>query len=133
MADLGIVDYGIVGVLLAVIMGLVEVVRRKYRESSDGDRRKPTPMIVKCPNEIEGLNATLIALVNESREQTRLNTEELKLLQHNRDGIDRLVDQHKPTLDGRETWKVSPRMEKLQEESRDSLREIVSLLKRNGR
>jgi hypothetical protein len=131
MADVGLVEIGSTGALLAIIMGLIEIVRRKYRESTNGDRRR-VPTVVQCPNKVEGLGATLEEVARASGAQVKLNTEMIRIIQHNRDGIDRLVEQHKPTVDGRETWKIPPRMERLQEESRDLLREVVSLLKQRG-
>jgi hypothetical protein len=62
-----------------------------------------------------------------------LVVEQVKLLQHNRDGIDRLVEQHKPGPDGRENWKESARADKIREESRDLLKRLVGLIERNGK
>jgi hypothetical protein len=137
MADVGLVEIGSTGALLAIIFGLIEVIRRKYRESTNGDRRR-APTVVNCPNRIESLGTTLEEIAKQSgtqtklnMEQTRLNTEMIKLLTHSRDGIDRLVEQHAPE-GGRERWKIPPRMEQLQEESRDLLREVVAVLKQGG-
>ena len=132
MLDFGsIADLGAIGLALLAIIMLVDFIRKRFRESERGERRR-SPLVIECPNKIEGLAATMIALSNESREQTRLNTEQLKVLQHNRDGIDRLVDQHKPGVDGREMWKTTTRSEKIQEDSRDLLRELVAVVKKNG-
>ena len=132
MPDFGqIADMGAIGLALLAVIMLVDFIRKRFREGETWDRRK-MPTAIECPNKVEGLAATMIALSNESREQTRLNTEQLKVLQHNQDGIDRLLDQHKPGLDGREMWKTTSRSEKVQEESRDLLRELVSVVKKNG-
>ena len=130
--DFGAVaELGVTGMLVVAVIMLIDFIKNKFREHGTGDRRN-APAVINCPNKIEGLAATIIALSNESREQTRLNTDQLQVLQHNQDGIDRLVDQHKPGVDGREMWKTSTRSEKVQEESRDLLRELVSVVKKNG-
>ena len=129
MLGLGqLAEIGATGLALLAVIMLIDFIRRRFGI----DPKCHIPSIIECPNKIEGLAATMIALSNESREQTRLNTEQLKVLQHNQDGIDRLVDQHKPGLDGREMWKTTSRSEKVQEESRDLLRELVSVVKKNG-
>jgi hypothetical protein len=130
MAEMGVVDYSIIGGLLMVIMSLAEVVRRKIRESTNGDRRR-APTIVNCPNHIEGLAATMGEWSKQSGAQTRALERIAEDVQHNRAGIDRLVDQHAPE-GGRETWKVDPRMLSLQEESRDLLKELVTEVQRNN-
>ena len=134
MSDIlgGAAELGLVGLALVVIVMLVDVIRKRYRQSSNGDRRR-VPTVVNCPNKVEGLDATLRAVAKQSGAQTTLLNECTVQLRHNGDGIDRLVEQHKPTLDGRETWKVSPRSERLQEESRDLLRELVAVVKQGGR
>ena len=124
----GIVELGAIGLALLAVIMLIDFIRKKFFKETECRM----PAIIECPNKVEGLSATMVALCNESREQTRLNTEQLKVLQHNMDGIDRLVEQHKPGLDGRETWKTTARAEKFQEESRDLLRELVAVVKRNG-
>ena len=129
MLGLGqLAEIGATGLALLAVIMLIDFIRRRFGI----DPKCRIPSVIECPNKIEGLAATMIALSNESREQTRLNTEQLKVLQHNQDGIDRLVDQHKPGLDGREMWKTTSRSEKVQEESRDLLRELVSVVKKNG-
>lgn len=129
MAELGIVDLGIVGALVATIFGLIEVVRRKFRESTNGDRRR-APTVVNCPNHIEGLAATMEEWSKQSGAQTRALENIAKNVLSSKGGVDRLVEQHKPNIDGRETWKISPRMESFQEESRDLLKELVAEVKR---
>jgi hypothetical protein len=124
-------ELGVTGMLVVAVIMLIDFIKRKFRDGEKGDRRL-LPRVIDCPNKVEGLAATMVALCNESREQTRLNTEQLRVIQHNMDGIDRLVDQHKPGLDGREMWKMSTRSEKVQEESRDLLRELVAVVKKNG-
>ena len=126
-----LVDLGITGMLVVAVIMLIDFIRKRFRGSDKGERRG-FPSVIECPNKIEGLAATIIALSNESREQTRLNTEQLRVLTRNEDGIKRLVEQHKPGLDGREMWKTTSRSERVQEESRDLLRELVSVVKKNG-
>ena len=135
MPDFGsITDIGLAGLALLALLAVIDYARKRYRESEPGERRKEgiSPRIIGCPNKIHELPQLLIALTETAKEQARIGSLQLELLNHNRDGIDRLVEQHRPTPDGRETWKIPARMEQLQEESRDSLREIVSLLKKNG-
>jgi len=131
MPDLGkLAEFGVAGLALVVVLVLVLALVDIFRKKVFGV--EPTS-IIKCPNKIERLDATLIALVNESGEQTRLNTEQLKVLTRNNQGIERLVDQHKPDINGREMWKWTTRSEQIQEESRDLLKEIVTTMKqRNG-
>ena len=121
---------GALGIALLVILMLVDMVRKKYRESDPGDRRK-VPFVVQCPNKVEGLDATLTSIQKQSAAQTVLLAECTQELRHNGDGISRLVAQHAPQ-GGRETWKIPPRMELLQEESRDLLRELVNEVKSNN-
>jgi len=122
-------ELGVVGLALLVVLVMIDLIRKKLL-GKDGNGK---PMVIDCPNKVEGLSATLVALSEESREQTRLNTEQLKVLTRNHEGIARLVDQHKPDSNGREMWKWTTRSEQIQEESRDLLREIVQAVKqRNG-
>ena len=131
MPDLGkLAEFGVAGLALVVVLVLVLALVDIFRKKLFG---KESASIIECPNKIEGLSATLVALSNESREQTRLNTEQLKVLTRNHEGIGRLVEQHKPDTNGREMWKWTTRSEQIQEESRDLLREIArSMQRRNG-
>lgn len=127
-----ITEVGVVGMSLVAVIMLVDFIRKRFRESNPGDRRSVSTVSLSCPNKIHELPATLSALIEATREQTRLGASQLEVLKHNREGIDRLVDQHRPSPDGRETWKIPPRMEMLQEETRDLLRELVMVVKKNG-
>lgn len=118
-----IAELGAVGIAMVVVLMLVDFIRRKL--NWDGEHRAAETLFVECPNKVEGLAATLSEVSTQSAAQTRVMTAMLQLLEHNKNGIDRLVDQHKPNVEGRETWKIPPRMEALQEESRDLLRELV--------
>lgn len=131
MGQEGLAELGVAGIALVAVIMLIDFIRKRWRQSEDGDRRGP-PAVIGCPNKVEGLADTLKMISKQSGEQTKLLTAQIRVLEHNRGGIDRLVDQHKPAADGRETWKVSPRMERLTEESRDLLRELVIAVK-NGR
>jgi hypothetical protein len=133
-------ELGAVVVALLCVLGLIaiviEVIRKRYRESGSGERR--SQVIVDCPNHIEGLNSTLIALVEECREQTTLNTREIEVLTHNKVCLDTLVQSHAPVA-GREWWKTSERSEMVQVEIRDGIRdmktgitELVRIAKKNG-
>jgi len=123
-------ELGAVGIALLVVLMLVDFIRRKL--NWDSPQARTCPVIVECPNKVEGLDATLREVSSQSVAQTRVMTAMLQLLEHNKSGIDRLVDQHKPNVDGRETWKIPQRMETLQEESRDLLRELLTEARKNG-
>ena len=123
-------DYGVAVLALLVVLILVDVIRRRYRESTNGDRRRD-PLVVGCPNRIEGLHSTLTALVNDSREQTKLNTEQLRILTSNKENIDHLVRAHAP-VDGREWWKTTAKAERIQEEIRDGIKDLVRIAKTDG-
>ena len=123
MGQEGLAELGVAGIALVAIIMLIDFIRKRIGNG------KKTQTVLECPNKIERLDATLIALVNQSGEQTRLNTEQLKVLITNTKGIERLVDQHKPDASGREMWKWTSRSERMQEESRDLLREIVQAMK----
>lgn len=130
-----IADYGLATLAILALLAGIDYARRRYRESEPGERRKrsdSSPKIIGCPNKIYELPQILISLTEAAKEQTRLNTLQLDVLNHNREGIDRLVEQHRPGPDGREAWKIPPRMEQLQEETRDLLRELVMVVKKNG-
>jgi hypothetical protein len=133
--------FGEIGVTaLALIFGiyLVDLFRKKYRESEPGDRRTKL-QVVGCPNKIEGMaeildgiRRALGTLTQESAANRDIQTEQLRVLQHVSEGTDRLVEQHKAGPDGVEMWKVSPHMLKLQQESRDLLRDIVNAVERGN-
>jgi hypothetical protein len=124
-----LVELGVVGIALLAVLMLVDLIRKKMGVDSSGSHKL---QIVECPNRIEGLAATLEEMSKQSGAQTKVMTALMQATEHNRSGIDRLVEQHRPE-DGRETWKIPPRMERLQEETRDLLRELVTEVKRNGR
>jgi hypothetical protein len=133
MLDLGkLIEFGLLGVALIAIVGLVDLARRRFRQTGNGNRRM-TPLVIDCPNNIKGLSATLDSLDKSTAALRVLVVEQVKLLQHNRDGIDRLVEQHKPGPDGRENWKESARADAIREESRDLLKKLVGLIERNGK
>jgi hypothetical protein len=119
-------------VLLVLAVTGYEVVKRHYRQTGNGNRRR-MPLVIECPNKIQGLSSTLDSLDKSTAALRVLVVEQVKLLQHNRDGIDRLVDQHKPGPDGRENWKESARADAIREESRDLLKKLVGLIERNGK
>lgn len=130
-------ELGATIIALLIILQLVEVVRKKYRSTPDGDRRSE-PIIIKCPNHIEGLHSTLVALVNGDRERTAQGSRTIELLIHNRQQLDSLVKSHAPR-DGREWWKTTPSNDAVQVEIRDGIKnmqhginELVRLAKRNG-
>ena len=136
----GAAQVGVAGLALLALIMLIDLLRRKFREGEQGERREPfAPKVVNCPNKIEGLAATLAATLttlgevrDEARANRMLQTEQLKVLTVSEEGIDRLVEQHKPDGTGREMWKWTARSEGIQEESRDLLREIAMALKKNG-
>jgi hypothetical protein len=133
MLDLGkLIEFGLLGVALIAIVGLVDLARRRFRQTGNGNRRR-MPLVIECPNKIQGLSSTLDSLDKSTAALRVLVVEQVKLLQHNRDGIDRLVEQHKPGPDGRENWKESARADAIREESRDLLKKLVGLIERNGK
>lgn len=126
-------ELGAVVLAMLTILILVEVIRRRYRESDTGERRDASSgtLMIKCPNRVEGLSATLAAISEECRTMTALNQEQLRHLQHNREQIDGLVKAHQPVA-GREWWKTTEKSEHIQEEIRDGIRDLVRLAKANG-
>jgi hypothetical protein len=95
-------------------------------------------MLIKCPNKVEGIDATMTAIADECRTMsgtlaamTSLNQEQLRHLEHNRGAVDALVKSHAPR-DGREWWKTTEKSERIQEEIRDGIRDLVRLTKMNG-
>ena len=120
-------------VTLALILAIMafDLVRKKFRQTENGDRRKAS-IVVECPNKIEGLAATLELLAEAAQTQVQQNVEHIKLLQLNKTGIDRLVDQHKP-VNGVETWKASHRIEELLEDTCVAVKELVREIKRSDR
>ena len=132
MFDLSTVgQLGATGLAMLAVVFALDLLRKKYRESDKGERRK-MPMVVNCPNRIEGLDATLQEVAKQSGAQTKVLTACSVTLEHNRTAIDTLVRQHAPE-GGRERWKIPERMEQLQEETRDLMRELVAAVKSNGR
>ena len=127
-----LMELGLTGIALIAIVGLVDLVRRRYRSSPNGDRRK-LPIVIECPNRIEGLGATLKELAQSSRAMQVLVVEQVRILQHNSDGIDRLIEDHAPNAEGRQTWKGTKRQEEVAEESVKLLRELVTAVEKNGR
>lgn len=126
----GPLEYGLLGMALLAVLGLIDFIRKKIRETPNGDRRQ-SPIVIECPNKIPGIAATLRANTDSTNALRVLIIEQVKLLQHVANGTDRLVDQHKPNPNGRETWKGSAAAEKVQEESRDLLKQMVFLIEQN--
>lgn len=128
LGELGVATLGLIIAILAL-----DMVRKKFRQSTNGNRRQNLdPLVVNCPNNLPGLQAALISLDKSTRALEKLAIEEVKLLQHNGDGIDILVDQHK-AVNGRETWKMSSRTESLLESTCAAVKDLVREIKRNGR
>ena len=121
---------GAVGLAMLAVVFSLDLLRKKYRESDRGDRRR-APVIMDCPNKIQGLDATLEEVAKQARASTQALAACAITLNHNRDGIDKLVTQHAPE-GGREQWKIPARMESLQEETVVLLRELVVIAKKNG-
>lgn len=135
----GMAELGVAGIAMIAVVVMVDLLRRKFRESEKGDRRAQ-PEVIHCPNKgvgmaktLEGILKTLEEQREESRANRKLQTEQLRVLAHVCDGTDRLVEQHKAGADGVESWKVQPRMIALQEESRDLLKDLVRAVKNGGR
>lgn len=126
-----------VALALVIIFFLVDIIRKKYRETEAGDRRRER-VVVDCPNHIEGLAATLVGLSEMSRDTVVLQRKQIELLQSNSEGIKTLVASHAP-VGGREWWKTTSKAEEIQEDIRDGVKEIqrginelVRLAKTNG-
>jgi hypothetical protein len=124
-------EYGVAILALLVVIMLVDFIRKRFRESSPGNRRVE-PEVFGCPNKVEGLADTLKAITKTSGEQFKLTTEAIKIIQHNGEGIDNLVRSHAP-VDGREQWKFPSRMETIMEDMSDGIKELVVLTRKNGK
>jgi hypothetical protein len=121
-----IAELGVTGALIVVVIMLIDFIRKRFRESDKGDRRTPP----ECPIES---SAAMAAIAAQSGAQTKLLTEQTRVLQDVHSDTGRLVEQHKAGANGVEAWKVQPRMMQLQQESRDLLKELVAVVKKNGR
>ena len=126
-------------VLLVLAVTGYEFVKKKYRESESGERRK-LPMVIECLNK-----PVMDELVKQSRLQQTNMVQTINILERAVVGIERLESKHEEyTSDGvagalsrvesisvgvdRLLEQVRPgaRSEKVREESRDMLKELVA-------
>lgn len=138
LLELGPLAIAMLVMLVLAVTGY-EFVKRKYRESTGGERRK-MPMVIECPNK-----PTMDELMKQMRLQQTNTTRTLGLLERATISIGHLEDKHEEyTGDGvaaalsrvesigvgvdRLLEQVRPgaRSEKVREESRDMLKELVA-------
>lgn len=117
-----IADIGLAGLAIIALIAVIEFAKKRYRESEAGDRRS-NPTVVNCPNKIYELQPTLKELsqvIERQAEVSKAHVEATKsygpAAQRIDAGVERLLEQVRP----------GARAEKVREESRDMLKEIVS-------
>ena len=124
-----LVDLGITGMLVVAVIMLIDFIRKRFREGNKGDRRM-FPRVIECPNKIEGLAATLVSLdkqigrLVDHHEEYPPNAvvDAVKGVARVEIGVARLLEETRP----------GSRAQMIREESRDLLRELVAVVKKNG-
>jgi len=117
MDILELARFGVPTLLSLAILGLIYVLNKKYRESPKGDRRAPQ-RVVGCPNKMEGLSATLTGMLANLDASTRMLTELLHIMEETKAEVRRVADVASIHATG-------SRSEKIREESRDLLRDLL--------
>lgn len=126
-------------VLLVLAVTGYEAVKKFYRQSEGGERRK-LPMVIECPNK-----QAMIEIMKQSRLQQTTNTETLRVVERVAAGIEHLEEKHGDyTSDGvaaalgrvesigvgvdrlLEDVKPGSRSQKVSEEVRDMIKELVA-------
>jgi hypothetical protein len=130
MPELGqVAEYGLTGLALLALIMLIDFIRKRFREGEVGDRRR-APTVIECPNKIQGLSATLSSLdtqigrLVDHHDEYPPNavTDAVKGVARVETGVIRLLEETRP----------GSRSQMIREESRDLLRELVGLVKKNG-
>ena len=100
-------EYGVAVLALLLALGLLDLVRRKYRQSVPGERRSGMATVIECPNKIETLPTILDNIGKRLIELIRLHEEHSKVALRAVGMADTLIRQHAP-VDGVEQWKIPP-------------------------
>ena len=115
---------GVPTLLALAILGLIYILNRKYRETPNGDRRK-APHVISCPNRMQGLDATLQGLLTNLDTSTKILVELLRSMEEARGELRAVSDVTK-------LYQSGSRSEKIREESRDLLKELLLVARRTG-
>lgn len=110
-------ELGAIGVAMACVLALFETVKRFLPPRNGNDVK------LECPNKIYGIN-TRLAQMDSNIKHT------LDAVKTSMAGIDTLVRQHAAGPDGVERFKISPRLEKVIEETGEHQREMLEVQKR---
>jgi len=115
---------GVPTLLALAILGLIHILNKKYRQSENGDRRAPLK-VVGCPNKMEGMSATLTGMLVHLDSSTKMLVEILHSQEETKKEVRRVADVASIHAPG-------SRSEKVREESRDLLRELLMVVKRRN-
>lgn len=118
MNNLPFGELGIAGLGLIIALYALDMVRKRYRQTENGDRRK-APVVMNCPNRVPGLAETLVRISSNIETSTHLLAELLRIEKDNQKGIQEI--RTVSSLHG-----AGSRSERVREESRDLLRDLLS-------
>ena len=114
--DLGLIaELGVAGIAMIAVVIALDIARKKFRESEKGDRRAPS----------NGLQTTLKGMLTNLDSSTKMLVEILHSIEETRVEIRRVADVASLHATG-------SRSEKVREESRDLLRELLMEIKHRG-
>ena len=114
---------GVPTLLALAVLGLIHILNKRYRESEKGDRRAP-PRVVGCPNKLE--MGTLKGMLANLESSTKMLVEILHCVEETKVELRSIADVTR-------LYQTGSRSEKVREESRDLLRELLMEIKHRGR
>ena len=120
MLELGhIVEMGAIGLALLAVLMLIDFIKKRFGNG------KAQPVVEDRRRVVDEIEKTLGKMLLNLDTSTRTLSELLHVVEENRIGIREV--EHLANLHG-----AGSRSEKVREESRDLLRDIVTILERNG-